>query len=114
MDGELNVPIGPEGTFSGTYFEGHSPPLLVVNGTKDTIGPYAVSQAIYARAPAPKFFLSLLGAPHEGFAMEPWSPVVNDTIAAFFDRYIGAGKTVAQIERAGNKPGTTTIQVNAR
>ncbi len=114
MDGELNVPIGPEGNFSGTYFKGHNPPLLVVNGTKDTIGPYAVSQAIYAKAPAPKFFLSLIGAPHEGFAMEPWSPVVNDTIAAFFDRYLGPGKTSAQIKRAGSKPGITTIQVHAR
>ncbi len=114
MDGELNVPIGPTGEFSGTYFKGHNAPLLVVNGTKDTIGPYAVSQAIYAKAPAPKYFLSLIGAPHEGFAMKPWSPVVNDTIAAFFDRYLGAGQTVGQIKRAGSKPGITTIRVSAR
>ncbi len=114
MDGELNVPIGPTGQFPGTYFKGHNPPLLVVNGTKDTIGPYVISQAIYAKAPAPKYFLSLIGAPHEGFAMQPWSPVVNNTIAAFFDRYLGAGQTVAQIKRAGSKPGITTIQVNAR
>jgi predicted dienelactone hydrolase len=114
MDGELNVPIGPEGNFSGTYFNGHDPPLLVVNGTKDTIGPYAISEAIYSKAPAPKYFLSLIGAPHEGFAMEPWSPVVNDTIAAFFDRYLGAGKSLAQIKQAGSKPGVTTIQVSAR
>jgi fermentation-respiration switch protein FrsA (DUF1100 family) len=83
MDGELNVPIGPAGQFSGTYFKGHNPPLLVVNGTKDTIGPYVISQAIYAKAPVPKYFLSLIGAPHEGFAMEPWSPIVDNTIAAF-------------------------------
>ncbi len=114
MDGELNVPIGPAGQFSGTYFKGHSPPLLVVNGTKDTVGPYIVSQAIYAKAPVPKYLLSLIGAPHEGFAMEPWSPIVNTTIAAFFDRYLGTGQTVAQIKRTGNKPGITTIQVSAR
>jgi fermentation-respiration switch protein FrsA (DUF1100 family) len=113
MDGELNVPIGPQGNFSGTYFKGHNPPLLVVNGTKDTIGPYAISQAIYAQAPAPKFFLSLIGAPHEGFAMDPWIPIVNDTIAGFFNRYLGSGATVTQIKRAGSKPGITTIQANA-
>ena len=113
MDGELNVPIGPPGNFAGTYFNGHNPPLLVVNGTKDTIGPYAISQALYAGAPAPKYFLSLLGAPHEGFAMEPWFPVVNDTIAAFFDRYLGPGATVTKIKRAGSKPGVTTIQLDA-
>ena len=54
MDGELNVPRGPTGEFSGSYFKGHNPPLLVVNGTKDTIGPYVVSQAIYAEAPGPE------------------------------------------------------------
>jgi len=113
IDGELNVPIGPVGNFKGTYFKGHNPPLLVVNGTKDTIGPYAVSKAIYAKARAPKYFLSLVGAPHQGFSIEPWSPVFNNTIAAFFNRYLGTGQTVAQIERAANKPGVTTIQINA-
>ncbi len=114
MDGELNVPIGPVGTFAGTYFKGHNAPLLVVNGTKDTVSPYAVSQATYAKAPVPKYFLSLIGAPHEGFAMVPWSSPVNNTIAAFFDRYLGTGQSVAQIKRAGTKQGVTTIQVNTR
>ncbi len=114
MDGELNVPIGPTGTFEGTYFKGHNPPLLVVNGTLDTIAPYATSQALYAQVPHPKYFLSLIGAPHEGFASEPWSPVVNDTIVAFLDRYLGRGLTVAQIERAGTKRGVSTLRTDAR
>jgi predicted dienelactone hydrolase len=114
MDGELNVPIGPEGNFSGSYFKGHNAPLLVINGTKDTVGPYAISKALYSKAPAPKYFLSLIGAPHEGFAMKPWSPVVNDTIAAFFDRYLGKSATSAQIKRAGSKRGVTVIAMNAR
>jgi dienelactone hydrolase len=114
MDGELNVPIGAAGKFPGIYFKGHNPPLLVVNGTKDTVGPYAVSKTIYATAPAPKYFFSLIGAPHEGFAMAPWSPIVNNTLAAFFDRYLGRGDSVAAIKRAGNKPGIATMQVSAR
>jgi fermentation-respiration switch protein FrsA (DUF1100 family) len=114
MDGELNVPIGSAGKFPGIYFKGHNPPLLVVNGTKDTIGPYAVSKAIYAVAPAPKYFLSLIGAPHEGFAMAPWSPIVNNTLAAFFDRYLRGGGTVTAIKRAGSKASITTLQVSAR
>jgi predicted dienelactone hydrolase len=114
MDGELNVPIGPTGQFSGTYFKDHNPPLLVINGTKDTIGPYRISQSIYAKAPPPKYFLSLIGAPHEGFAMAPWSSPVNNTIAAFFDRYLGPGQTVAEIQRAGTEPGITTIRSSAR
>jgi predicted dienelactone hydrolase len=114
MDGELNVPIGRSGQFPGEYFKGHGPPLLVVNGTKDTIGPYAVSRAIYARAPAPKYFLSLIGAPHEGFAMAPWMATVDKTVTAFFGRYLGSGETLAQIKHAGSQQGVTTMQVDAR
>lgn len=114
LDGELNIPIGPTGKFAGTYFKGHNPPLLIVNGTQDTISPYAISQALYAKAPSPKFFLSLIGAPHEGFAADPWSPVADDTLAAFFDRYLGPGATVAKIKRAGTKPDVATLQSNAR
>lgn len=112
MDGELNVPIGPQGQFSGTYFKGHNPPLLAVNGTKDTVAPYAVSTALYRKAPTPKYFLALIGAPHEGFAMTPWNSTVDKTIVAFLDRYLGSGQSVARIKRAGHQPGITTIHVN--
>jgi fermentation-respiration switch protein FrsA (DUF1100 family) len=114
LDGELNIPIGPTGNFAGTYFKGRNPPLLIVNGTQDTISPYPISKALYAKAPSPKYFLSLIGAPHEGFAAEPWSPVADATLAAFFDRYLGPGATVAKIQRVGTKPGVATLQANAR
>jgi hypothetical protein len=39
---------------------------------------------------------------------------VNDTIAAFFDRYLGPGEGLAQIKRAGSRPGIATTQMNAR
>jgi predicted dienelactone hydrolase len=113
MDGELNVPVGPLGQFPGTYFKGHNPPLLVVNGTKDTIGPYAIARSIYAKAPAPKYFLSLIGAPHSGFAMAPWAPTADKAIVAFFDRYLGPGQTVTQIKQAGTQHGIATMQVDA-
>jgi dienelactone hydrolase len=113
MDGELNVPIGPPGQFAGNYFKGHNAPLLVVNGTKDTLAHYPVSRTIYAKAAAPKYFLTLIGAPHDGFATEPWSPTVNKTVAAFFDRYLGTGQTVSQIKRAGSQHRVATMQVDA-
>ena len=81
-------------------------------GQKTRSPHYAVSQALFAKSPVPKYFLSLIGAPHEGFTTEPWSPIVNNTIAAFFNRYLGTGQTVAQIKRAGSKPGVTTFQVS--
>ena len=56
MDGELNVPIGPSGQFAGPYFKGHNPPLLMINGTKDTLSPYGKSQALYTNAPVASYF----------------------------------------------------------
>ncbi len=114
MDGELNVPIGPSGQFAGTYFKGHNPPLLMINGTKDTLSPYGTSQALYTNAPVPSYLLSLIGAPHEGFAMAPWFSTVNNTIAAFFGRYLKNGQTVGQIKRAGTEGGITTIEARPR
>ena len=113
MDGELNVPIGPSGQFPGSYFKGKNAPLLMINGTKDTISPYPISQALYARAPSPKFLLSLIGAPHEGFAMTPWFATVNNTVAAFFERYLGSGRTVEQIKNDGNQSPTVKLQASA-
>jgi predicted dienelactone hydrolase len=108
LDGELTV---PGNSFSGTYFKGHNPPLLIVNGTADQIAPFPVALSIFAQAASPKYLMALLGAPHTGFMEEPWSPVVDDALAAFFNRYLGAGGSVAQIKAAGSKHGVATMNV---
>ncbi|MHB8263985.1 MAG: alpha/beta hydrolase family protein [Acidimicrobiales bacterium] len=48
----------------GSYFPGGTPPLLVVQGTADTINLPVHSQHIYYEAPPPKYFLQLMGAGH--------------------------------------------------
>ena len=108
LDGELTV---PGNSFDGTYFTGHNPPLLIVNGTADQIAPFPMATSIFAQAPSPKYLMALLGAPHTGFSEEPWSPVVDDALAAFFNRYLGPGGSVAQIKAAGTKRGVATMNV---
>jgi hypothetical protein len=112
IDGEEKLP-GGLGAFPGTYFTGNAPPLLVVHGSADQTAPYSFGQAIYAEAPVPKYFLTLLGAPHEGFATSPWDAVFDRTIFAFLDDYLGTGHTIAQIQTAGTDEGVATIHADA-
>ena len=51
----------------GSYFVGRTVPLLVLHGTSDKTLPYRGGQNIYADAKPPKFFVSLIGAPHTSF-----------------------------------------------
>ncbi|HAM02740.1 MAG TPA: hypothetical protein DCQ30_11035 [Acidimicrobiaceae bacterium] len=50
--------------FGGSYFTGPVLPMLVVQGSADTINPPPCSTQIYDGAPAPKYYLDLLGAGH--------------------------------------------------
>jgi predicted dienelactone hydrolase len=56
------------------YFAGHTVPILVVHGTADETIPYANGKKIYADAKAPKYMLSLIGAPHVSFLQFSLTP----------------------------------------
>lgn len=51
-------------SFGGRYFAAGRVPLLVTQGTADTINPPACSAQIYDAAPQPKYYLNMLGAEH--------------------------------------------------
>lgn len=93
----------------GTYFNGHTGPLLLIHGTADHTVPYAASQALYADARFQTFFLTLDGAPHTAF-FDPWRPVITHTVLAFFDRYLKHSSNVHQILLSGTVPGVASIQ----
>ena len=52
---------------SGSFFTGKTTPILVLHGTADKTIPYAAGKKIYRDAKPPKFFVSLIGAPHVSF-----------------------------------------------
>ncbi|MHB1446785.1 MAG: alpha/beta hydrolase family protein [Acidimicrobiales bacterium] len=58
-------------SFGSDYFSGGSVPLLVVQGTADTINPPGCSTEIYNQDPGTKYYLSLEGADHLGPYTEP-------------------------------------------
>jgi dienelactone hydrolase len=62
-------------------------PLLLVQGTDDSVVPYSSSQAVYGQVDAPVVYLSLVGADHLAPIVggTPWTPVLDEGVARFLD-----------------------------
>lgn len=79
------------GSFGGRYFGAGAMPLLVVQGTADTINAPACSALIYDQAREPKFYLDLIGAQHLPPYLDPGpvrheiAGVVTAFLAAFLE-----------------------------
>lgn len=99
-------------SFGGTYFGGPAVPLLVVQGSADTINPPYCSVQIYDAAPAPKYYLDLVGAAHETPYVDPGTlqDVVARVTTDFFDAELkGQHTAVDAMTAAGDVPGTATL-----
>jgi dienelactone hydrolase len=72
------------------YFPPASPPLLASQGTADEVNLPHFTYDFFHAAPAPKFLLRLLGAPHLGpyTDEQPQLGVVERVTVAFLDRYL--------------------------
>jgi predicted dienelactone hydrolase len=99
-------------SFGGRYYDGGSPPLLVAQGSADTINPPACSAQLYAGAPAHKYYLDLLGAPHSapavgsGVGVRIVTRVLTDFFTATLEHQPSA---LGAMERAGNVSGYTSL-----
>jgi dienelactone hydrolase len=77
-----------------------SVPLLLIQGTADSIVPYSSSQTVFSQLAVPTYYVSLLGADH----LPPiaggteWTPVLDASVAEFLDATV-----------ADRGPGTTTL-----
>lgn len=103
-------------SFGGRYFPPGSPPLLVVQGTADTVNVPSDSLTLYDDDTAgPKVLVLLDGAdhltPYEG--ANPTEQVVAEVTVAFLDQELrhlpGAASALAA---AGNQPGIDTLQAD--
>ena len=66
-------------------------PLLVVQGSEDTINPPQRSDHLYATAPEPKAYLHLQGAGHLPPVADPtpWRPIVERVVVDWLDQSFG-------------------------
>ncbi len=83
-------------------------PLLLVQGTADSVVPYADSRIVFGQVKAPKYYLSLIGADHLApiAGGTPWTPVLDNAVADFLDATVaGRGPGVAALDgRLGASP----------
>jgi fermentation-respiration switch protein FrsA (DUF1100 family) len=86
-------------------------PLLVVQGTQDTINPPSRGDAVYAAAGAPRFELHLLGGGHLPPVAEdtPWRPIVEQVTIDFLHRYLGGGIAASVVDTDGTRVGLATV-----
>ena len=102
--------------FGGSYFGGRSVPLLVVQGTADTINPPGCSAQIYDAAPAPKYGLELLGAGHLPPYVDPgtYQQTIATVTTDFFDAELaGQPAGLAAMAAAGTVAGVTQFTAAA-
>jgi dienelactone hydrolase len=95
---------------AGTYFQGPSVPLMLMHGTADPTAPYAKSSEEFGLAPAPKFFVTLEGAPHIRYG-PPWEAVAAQSMIDFFDRYLKNDPTaLTRLDTDANVDGVASLQ----
>jgi predicted dienelactone hydrolase len=116
----LDHRIGAAMILSGAYIPGvggydfprGSPPLLAAQGTADTTNNPANTYHFFGSARAPKFLLSLLGAPHLGpyTDQQPYLGIVERETIAFIDRYLKqAPGATRRMWKYGNVPSQATL-----
>jgi predicted dienelactone hydrolase len=99
-------------SFGGSYFTGRAVPMLVVQGTADTVNPPGCSVQIYDAAPAPKYYLDLLGAGHAPPYVDggPDQQVIAEVTTDFFDAELaGQPQAIAAMAAAGDVAGVSAL-----
>lgn len=98
--------------FGGSYFTGPAVPLLVVQGSADHTDPPACSAYIYDDAPAPKYWLDLLGADHFAPYVDPGADrqaIAQVTVDFFAAELEGRSSSLASMASDGTVPGQVSF-----
>ena len=99
-------------SFGGRYYSEGLRRCLVAQGSADTINPPACSAQLYGEAPAPKYYLDLLGAPHAAPAVGSGVDVriVTRVLADFFTATLEhRPRRSSRWIRAGNVAGRSRL-----
>ena len=109
MSGITGVVEGPE-----NYFPGAATPLLAVHGNADGTVPYAADMNGFAKAKAPKYFLTFLGAGHVSPFLggdNPSAMALKQSTIDFFNRYLKDDKgALDKLHTDANVPGASSLE----
>jgi len=82
-------------------------PLLLVQGTSDSVVPYSASESVFGQIDAPVSYLSLIGADHLPpiAGGTPWTPVLDAAVSRFLDASVahrgpGVDSLAAELSRS--------------
>ncbi|MFN8037530.1 MAG: hypothetical protein U0V73_16540 [Acidimicrobiia bacterium] len=97
------------------FFRTHHAPLLLLHGDADETVPYQGSVDAYAKASAPKYFVTILGGGHSppflGLDQQPATLVVDGATLDFLDAYLkGRTSELARLRTDAQVPGVSTLQ----
>lgn len=90
-----------------------SPPLLATQGLTDTINLPATTYQFFDPAPAPKYLLTLPGAPHlpPYTDEQPQLSIVESVTIDFLDRYLKGNRgALGQMASAADHPGIAALR----
>jgi predicted dienelactone hydrolase len=102
--------------FGRGYYTTGSVPLLVVQGSADTISPPGCSVELYDHAPRPKYYLELIGAQHLRPYVDPGPDraLVGKAVVDFLQRYLeGRASGLRSLARDGNAPPLARLTTGA-
>lgn len=114
---------GTEAPFpKGAFFTAPAVPLLVIHGTADQTIAYQDGQRIFADARPPKFFVTLVGAPHsfplvatQAEGPLPWEAVGVRSVLDFLDFVLdGRASGLAQLATDATVDGVAGLQSSRR
>ncbi len=100
----------------GGSFYAYDIPMLIVQGTADTINPEYLSEQIFNQAEPPKYLVMLEGADHlEAYTQQnSYESVVSNVSLAFLATYLrGQPDSVTHITSVGNQAGVSLERYQA-
>jgi dienelactone hydrolase len=101
---------GDEGQSGGTWAVPGSAPMLLVQGTADTINPWSLTQRLYDDAAAPKWLVAIDGADHLApYTTGPQRGVIVALVADFLRARLQDPSVMARVVDDANRDGLTLV-----
>jgi len=101
---------GDEGRSGGAWGVEGQAPLLLINGTADTVNPWSFSQRLYDDARSPRLLVAIDGAGHlEPYTSGPQRPAVVALAAAFLHGYLGRPAALAEVAGLASRDGLSVV-----
>jgi hypothetical protein len=99
---------------AGFSFPAPSPPLLATQGTADVVNLPSSKRAFFDIAPAPRYLLTLFGAPHlDPYTDEqPQLGIVERVTIAFLDLYLEHAGSAGRLIAGGDQQGTAALKAD--